>query len=312
VKTAARITLAALCVLAGFLAPLLAQAPGQPPQPEFVRQGQQLMREGKLEEALALYRQTLQASPDSPVANIAAGNVLDVLGRGVEARAHFQKAIDAADTPERAAMARRSMAMSYAFEGNCKRTVEYEQQVFDHFGGVRNFFQQGEIANEAARVCIESGDLDTAYKWYQTGHDVGLKEPDIKPARVDLWNFRWEHAQARIAARRGNRAEAQSHVAAAQAILNKGAIPEQAQFFPYLTGYVAFYAKDYKTALQDLQKANQNDPFIQCLMGQTYEKLGDKDKAIEFYRKASSAIAHNPAAAYALPFAKKKLSSLQN
>ena len=137
-----------------------------------------------------------------------------------------------------------------------------------------------------------------------------MKEPDIKPARKDLWEFRWEHAQARIAARRGNQAEAQKHVAAAKAILDKGTNPEQAQFLPYLEGYVAFYAGDYKAALEDLLKANQNDPFIQCMMGQTYEKLGDKEKALEYYRKASTAIAHNPAAAYAVPLAKKKLSSL--
>jgi len=124
-------------------------------------------------------------------------------------------------------------------------SVEYEQQVFDFYGSVKNFFQQGEIADEAARVCIDSGDLDAAYKWYQIGHDTGLKEPDIKPARQDLWNFRWEHAQARIAARRGDPAEAQKHVAAAKAILDKGTVPEQAPFFPYLKGYVAFYAGDY-------------------------------------------------------------------
>jgi tetratricopeptide (TPR) repeat protein len=202
------------------------------------------------------------------------------------------------------------MAMSYAFEGNCKKTVEYEHQVFDYYGSMKNFFQQGEIADEAARVCIDSGDLDTASHWYQVGHDTGLKEPDIKPARQDLWEFRWEHAQARIAARRGNQAETQKHVAAAKNILDKGTNPEQAQFLPYLQGYVAFYTGDYKTALEELQNANQNDPFIQCMIGQTYEKLGDKDKAIEFYRNASTAFAHNPAAAYAVPLAKKKLASL--
>ena len=151
------------------------------------------------------------------------------------------------------------------------------------------------------------GDLDAAQKWYKLGHDTGLKEPDIKPARQDLWNFRWEHAQARIAARRGDQAEAQKHVAAAKAILDKGTIPEQAQFFPYLKGYVAFYAGDYKMALEELNKANQNDPFIQCMIGESYEKLGEKDKATEYYREASTASSHNPPAAYAVPFAKRKL-----
>ncbi len=230
------------------------------------------------------------------------------MGKGEEARKYFTKAIDVADTPEGKASATRAMAMSYAFEGNCRKTIEYEQQVFDFRGSGKNFFQLGETANEAARVCIDSGDLDSAYKWYQIGHDTGLKEPDIKPARQDLWNFRWEHAQARIAARRGDAAEAQKHVAAAKVILDKGSIPEQTPFFPYLKGYVAFYAGDYKAALDWLGQANQNDPFIQCLMGQTYEKLGDKDKALEYYHKASTAVSHNPAAAYAVPFAKKKLS----
>jgi tetratricopeptide (TPR) repeat protein len=305
------IILRAIFVLSVFVAPVLAQAPrSQQEQPEFIKQGQQLMREGKLDDALALYRRTLQTSPDSLPANIAAGSVLDLLGQGEEARRYFGKAIQVADTPENKAMAQRAMAMSYAFEGNCKKTIQHEQLVFNYHGSVKDFFGQGETADEAARVCIDSGDLDSAYEWYKTGYETGLKEPDIKPARKDLWDFRWEHAQARIAARRGNQAEAQKHVAAAKTILDKGTNPEQAQFLPYLQGYVAFYAGDYKTALEELLKANQNDAFIQFLIGQTYEKLGDEQKASEYYRKAATAIAHNPAAAYAVPLAKRKLSSM--
>src|SRR5215469_113437 len=301
----------AFLVLSVSVARVLAQAPGgQEHQPEFIKQGQQLMREGKLDDALALYRQTLQSSPNSLPGNIAAGSVLDLLGQGAEAHPYFGKAIQVADTPELKAMAQRSMAMSYAFDGNCTKTVQYEQQVFNYYASVKDFFRQGETADEAARVCIDSGDLDTAYHWYELGHETGLKEPDIKPTRRDLWEFRWEHAQARIAARRGDQAEAQKHVAAAKAILDKGTNPEQAQFLPYLQGYVAFYAGDYKAALQELLKANQNDAFIQCMIAQTYEKLRDEQKALEYYRKASTAIAHNPAAAYAVPLAKKKLSSL--
>jgi len=291
----------------------MAQTAGnQPQQPEFIRQGQQLMHEGKLNDALALYLEALKTSPTSVPANIAAGSVLDLQGQGEEARKYFAKATEVADSPEHRVMAQRAMAMSYAFEGDCKKTVEYEQQVFDFYGSVKNFYQQGEIADEAARVCIDTGNLETAYRWYQVGHETGLMEPDIKAARVDLWEFRWEHAQARIAARRRNQAEAQKHVVAAKAILDKGTNPEQVLFLPYLQGYVAFYAGDYQTALQELLKANQNDPFIQCMIGQTYEKLADKEKSLEYYRKAAAATSHNPTAAYAVPFAKKKLALSPN
>ena len=90
----------AFLVLSVSLAPLLAQTPGsQQQQPEFIKQGQQLMREGKLDDALALYRKTLQTAQDSLPANIAAGSVLDLMGRGEEARKYFRNAIISADTP---------------------------------------------------------------------------------------------------------------------------------------------------------------------------------------------------------------------
>lgn len=300
---------ATICILFLFCAsvmPLFAQMPGPQQQPEFIKQGQQLIRDGKPEEALALYRQTLKETPNSTPANIAAGSVLDSMGKGEEARKYFAIAM-LADTPEGKTAAKRAMAMSYAFEGNCGKTIEYEQQVFDFYGGAKNFSQQGEIADEAARVCLDSGDLDAASKWYNIGHDTGLKEPDLKPARKDLWDFRLENAAARIAARRGDKMAARQHVAAAKAILDKGTNPEQAPFLPALQGYVAFYTGDYKSALEDLSKANQNDSFIQCLIAQSYEKSGEKEKAMEYYRKAASSPSHNPAAAYAVPFAKKKL-----
>ncbi len=235
------------------------------------------------------------------------GIALDLNGQYAEARQVFAKAIDAAATPQAKAQATRAMAMSYAFERNCKGAEQYEAPLYEHYLNARDFYNAGEIANELARVCLESNDLDTAAKWYQQGHDAGLREPDIKPERKDLWEFRWEHAQARLAARRGDKVSAQTHVDNAKVILDKGTNPQQAPFFPYLTGYVAFYAGDYKSALADLRQANQNDPFILALIAQTYEKVGDDAQAKVYWQKVLGINAHNPTNAYARPLAKKKL-----
>lgn len=247
------------------------------------------------------------------------GTELDLEGKGAQARTIFQKAIDTAPDAGAKANAQRAMAMSWAFEGNCKKTAEYENKVIDYWktqesaAPDRAYYQQGEMANEAARVCIDNGDLDTAYDLYKKGRDLGLQDPNISPARKDLWDYRWEHAQARIAARRGNKAEAQKHVEAAKNLLNNmkqndpKLYEQQATFLPYLTGYVALYTGDYKDALQDLENANQKDAFIQCLIGMTYEKLGDTGKAMDAYRKAAAVRGHNPPAAFARSFTRKKL-----
>src|SRR5262249_55747033 len=120
---------------------------------------------------------------------------------------------------------------------------------------------------------------------------------------------RWAHAQARIAARRGDRDEAQRQVVAAKAALEKANNPDQAQFFPYLTGYVAFYARNYKKAIADLGQASQDDPFILVLLAQSYEESGDAARAKEYYAKVMANNGHGPTNAFARPIARKKLAA---
>jgi tetratricopeptide (TPR) repeat protein len=287
--------------------PAGAAAAPQGPGADLVAQGQQKLREGKHDEALALFREAAVKAPDAAAPHAQAGVVLDLQGKYEDARKELSRAIELGKTHEEKARAQRSMAMSYAFERNCAGAAKYEAPLYDGYLAAKDFFNAGEIANELARVCLESGNLDEAASWYKKGHDAGVQEVDIKPARTDLWEFRQEHALARIAARRGQAAEAQKHVAAAKAVLDKGTNPEQAPFLPYLVGYVAFYGGDYKTALAELEKGNQNDPFILSLMAQCQEKLGNQAAATELYKRVLASNAHNPTGAFSRPLAKQKL-----
>jgi tetratricopeptide (TPR) repeat protein len=285
-----------------------AAQPPADPAAEALRAGQQLMRDGKADEALALYLEAIGKFPESVPARIRAGVQLDLMGRYAEARTHFEKALAMPLTPALEANALRSMAMSYAFENNCKGAIPYESRLYERYlTKDKDLYMAGEIANELARVCIEAGDYDTAENWYKRGYEAGLQEPNISAARKDLWEFRWQHAQARLAARRGDKALAAKRVAAAKAALDTGTNPEQAPFYPYLVGYVAFYGGDYRTALAEFMKGNQTDPFILGLIAQSHEKLGDQAAAMEYYKKVMASTAHNPTNAFARPLARKKL-----
>jgi tetratricopeptide (TPR) repeat protein len=294
------------------VASLSAQPQGGGNVPEVIRNARELTRNGNLEGALELYLGELRTNPNSAPALNGAGVVLDLLGRTQEARVHFQKLIDLATTNPQKVSAYRGMAMSYAFDNNCLKTTEYEELALQVHVADGDAYNQGERANEAARVCIEAGSFDEAEKLYRRGTELGLKEANIKPERVALWNFRLEHALARLAARRGKAQEAEAHIAKAKAILdqNPEMAKDQMQFLPYLTGYVALWTGKYDLALAELAKASQNDPFIQCLIAQAHEGKGDKASARAWYEKAAKTTNHNPPAAFARPFATRKLKSL--
>jgi tetratricopeptide (TPR) repeat protein len=303
-RTLCSLILLAVISLAQQTAPQQAPTPGSPH--DLVQQGQKLSHEGKQDEALALYRQALDKDSSFYEAHLAAGAALDLKGEYAAAQEHFSKAIELAPADSKA-QAMRSMAFSYAFEGNAEKASEYETVVLNMHLTKNDWVGAAETCDEQARIYLEAGDLDRSYKWYKTGYKTVLRKTDLSDADKNLWLFRWENAQARIAARRGQAQEAQQHVVAAKAALDKADNPDQARFYPYLTGYVAFYAGDYKTAVAELQKADQHDPFILVLLGQAYEKSGDAAQAKDYYRKVLGINNHNPTNAFARPLAKKKL-----
>jgi tetratricopeptide (TPR) repeat protein len=290
--------------------PARAQAAPSDDAQALVKQGQKLNSEGKQDEALKLYNQALQMSPNSYEAHLESGVALDLKGDYAAAREHLKKAIEVAPADQKN-RALRVMAISYAFESNSAEAEKYEKPVFDALMAKSDFEAAAGVANELARIKLESGDIDGAANWYKIGYDTAMRKTEMKEADKNLWAFRWAHAQARIAARRGQRDEAQKEVAAAKVALDKAKNPNQAQFFPYLTGYVDFYGGDYKTAITELEKASQEDPFILMLIAQSYEKARDAARAKEYYSRVMANNGHGPTNAFARPVARKKLAGGQ-
>jgi len=244
---------------------------------------------------------------------------LDTEGKHQDARAIFQALIDNAPDPAARAQVQRRMAMSYAYDGNCAKSIEYEEMVIAYWVTRREaepqnaYYQEGEMANEAARVCIDAGVIDEAERMYRRGSELGNREPEPRTHPKSLWDYRLAHALARIAARRGNAVDAKRQIAEARRILDsdRSMAEAQEQYFPYLLGYVALYTNDLATAEAELTKsmaALPDDPFQVVLLGMTFEKKGNQAKARELYQKAfDMSTGSNPPNVHSRAFTRKKL-----
>jgi tetratricopeptide (TPR) repeat protein len=116
--------------------------------------------------------------------------------------------------------------------------------------------------------------------------------------------MRRHNALGRIEARRGNRESAASHAAAVKELLDTPGMENQRVFYPYLVGYIAFFAKQYQPAIDELLRGDQSDPFVLGLIAQSYQRLGDRAKAEEYFRKVMATPVHNINSAFSRPLAR--------
>jgi tetratricopeptide (TPR) repeat protein len=299
-RTTAAFTLALLLV-ANLTA---AQEPADPLK--LVTQGRRLNAAGKQPEAIRLYEQALATDPNLFEGHLAMGIALDLEGHYADARGHLTRAIALAP-PEGKLTALNAMAVSYAFERNADQGAQFYRQAYDLESAERPA-SAAEAANALGRLYLESGNTKQARRWYETGYETARRQRDEPASQLALWQLRWLHAQARIAARENHRREARTKLAEAQALVAKSpALQDQAPALAYLTGYVELYAGDPHAALAALAGADQRDPFVVMLEARAAEKTGDHTKAQDFWRTVLTFNGHSLQNAFARPEARQRV-----
>jgi tetratricopeptide (TPR) repeat protein len=302
---------AAFGLLALALSTAVGCAPRKTPAPDasvsqFVGQARKLDLEGQQTAAIALYRQALARQSDSFDAHYGIGRALDLAGSYDEARQHFARAIELAPEGSRD-QALRMMGIAWTFVANVDQAARYFHEVFDRRVAEANPATAAEEADELGRVYLESGDLDRAETWYQTGHETAGRAPNRPASQVDLADLRWAHARARIAARRGRAAEARRQEMLVSRLLDKGGNDDQRIQYLYLRGYVDFYLGHPQAALTSLEQADQQDPLVLVLLGLASDQLERPDQARAYYRRVLQSSSHAVNSAFARPIARQKL-----
>ena len=290
-----------LIAAAILLAPQAAAAQGNPAAD--VAEAQKLLQSGDLPGALTLLQRAVTAAPDSFDVRLAFGRALDLDGRHSGARPHLEEAVKLAPDESRIG-ALTALGISYAFQSKPDDAARYYQRAFDAQVQADNRSGAAGLANALGRIYLESGNLRKAQEWYTTGYETAKKIPAMSAAETALWEMRRHNALGRIAARRGDRKAALEHAAAAKALLDQGGNDNQRAFYPYLLGYIAFFGKDYRQAIEELTRGDLADPFVLGMIAQSHQRLRQRDLAAEYYRKVMATNVHSINSAFARPLAR--------
>lgn len=280
---------------------------GQPPDAAtLVQDGQKLLDQGNLDGALEKFRAAVSADPQRYEAQDALGKALDLAGRYPEAREHLERAISLApDGSKNQALA--AMGTSFAFEARPEDAARFYRRSFDAQMEAKDLAGAAGTANALGRVYLESGNTQKAEQWYRTGYETARRIPHMPANQLALWDMRWAHAQGRIAARRGQRAQALQHAAAVKRLMPTVADENQRAAYPYLVGYIDFYTRHYKTAIESLKQGSQEDVFVLGLIAESYRKLHDAPHAREYFERVLAGTGHNINAAFSRPAARAYL-----
>ena len=294
-----RITHALPLLIVGLLSVAAARAQQGATGP--TAEADRLLESGDIKGAISSLDRLVRASPRSFEARLALGRALDLDGRHGDARRHLEQALKLAPTEEERTDALTTLGISYAFEAKADEAARYYQRAFDDDVQRNDRSAAAGRANALGRIYLESGNLQKAEQWYTTGFETSRKIPELRASQAALWEMRRHNALGRIEARRGNRAAANEHVAAVKGLLDTPGLENQRVFYPYLVGYIAFFAKQYQQAADELLRGDQSDPFVLGLIAQSYEKLGDRAKAGEYYRKVLAMPVHSINSAFSRP-----------
>jgi tetratricopeptide (TPR) repeat protein len=271
-----------------------------------VARARQLVEKGDVRGGITALRAVVAATPESFEARLALGRALDLDGRHDDARRHLEEAVRLAPDEERVA-ALAALGISYAFQSRPDESARYYQRAFDMRMQEQDPRAAAALANALGRIYLESGHLDRATEWYTTGYETAEDIAGRTAEEADLWEMRRHNAFGRIAARRGSRAEALEHAAAVKAVLDGGGHEDQRPFYPYLLGYIAFFSRDYKTAIAELTRGDLGDPFVLGLIARAHERLGQRRQAADYHRRVLAVTSHSINTAFSRPRARAAL-----
>jgi tetratricopeptide (TPR) repeat protein len=251
-----------------------------------------LLKMGKYDESIEQYKMALEKDRKFTVSLIGIGNNYVFKGDFYEARNYYQRCFDRTNNINIKLSALSWIATSYVHEGKIYNAMDVLEQrrllakeydlIPDQISSLNN---EGFILTEAGKP--EKG-------WERFEFALQLLEVSALPLDMKkslMVEASLDRTYSLIANNKLSDAEEQLNKYSGT-IDSRDNINEKEQYQNNL-GLLELKKGDYQEALNHFQQADLSSEYTQYYMGEVYEKLGNKDKANEYYQMVKNSHANN-------------------
>jgi tetratricopeptide (TPR) repeat protein len=235
-----------------------------------------LMKQGRFEESIEVYRRALGRDPTDMEAQIGIGNNLLFLDRTDEAVAGFQKVYDESKTDDRSRRALLWIAAAHMHEGTFDKALGPLDQA-------RETTQDAEVLSTlleiTGNVLLENGDPDGAGARFADAVKVA-QESNIATRAKWRARARGLYNEARVAVARDDLAAARSKTTEYRGVVGSQWVEGATARFNELQGLILLASGKGDEAADKFRLAGERNPRMLYLMARAYRDI-DPDRSRE-------------------------------
>ena len=246
-----------------------------------------LLKMGRFDEAITQYRKALTIDSNFINSHQGIAAALMYQGKPDEANAELQKITDKARSDAERRTALFAMTVVHIDSGKTDKALEAVEQQYTLGEKTNDLPAMTGDLQLKGNIMLETGKPDEAKALFERGLSM-TEGSNLSQEIKDNAKLFHHYNLARVALAKKDLATAKTEAEAFRKGTENLKNPFQTKQVHELLGMIALEAKDYDTAVSELQQSNQQNPYDLYRMCQAYQGKGDAVKAKEFCGKAAA------------------------
>jgi len=240
--------------------------------------GEIFLAMGDYENSIKQYKRALKLESDFIYSLIGIGHNYVLMGDFSKARETYDEVARRGRNVEDTNYAYMWRTVSYLHEQDYEKAIKSLEEHLDFAKARTDIYTQGTVYYQIAAIYTTLGQLEKALDYIAEVRRIANR-PDIQSGVKENFIRETLSMEAIILTRLGRRDEANQRLAEYKASAAESKNRVIMMHFRGLEGIIAFWNKDYESAIDKLSDADPLSPMFKYYLGEAYLKMGNTDQA---------------------------------